>query len=348
MSMIRVLNQTMVKSVLSLADTIKTVELVYKSKTEKTSTIWPMIFYEFETNQSDMDIKSGYMKELGIYGLKLVSWYGENQKKNLPTLYGTTLLFDSENGKPIGLVDAEYITGMRTGAAGAIGSKWLARKNSETLLIVGTGHQALFQLLSHILVIPTLKQLYICDPLQPKNEVSFAQTCKEKLKELLQQAGPVDHQYVERINHLLIAPSVNLAEKVACSDIIVTATPAKKPIIKAEWVKEGTHFSCVGADMSGKQEIDSQLFTNARIIVDDLEQAITVGETEMAIKDQAITSNDISGEIGEVILGKIPGRQSAEEITIYDTTGIALQDLAVTKQVLDQAEKSNIGQLVDL
>ncbi|MHC5226863.1 ornithine cyclodeaminase family protein [Enterococcus sp. LJL99] len=348
MTTLRVLNQTMVKNVLSLADTIQTVESVYKSKAEQTSTIWPMIFYEFEPGQADMDIKSGFMKELGIYGLKLVSWYGANPKKNLPALYGTTMLFDAENGKPIGLVDAEYITGMRTGAAGAIGSKWLARKDSETLLMVGTGHQALFQLLSHLLVMPNLKQLYICDPLEPQNELNFVKTCKEKLKALVKQTESFADDYVSTIDALIIEACVDLAEKVPKSDIIVTATPARTPFIKAKWVKPGTHFSCVGADMSGKQEVDQQLFAKARIIVDDLHQAITVGETETAIKKQVITEQEIAGEIGAVILGQIEGRRTAEEITIYDTTGIALQDLAVTKQVLDQAEKMGIGQLVDL
>lgn len=251
---------------------------------------------------------------------------------------------------PLGIVDAEYITGMRTGAAAAIGSKYLARQDSETLLMVGTGHQALFQLLSHLLVIPGLKQLLIYDPLAKENADSFVAGCKEQLLHLLDQPKIKEDQVElrEKIAQLQIHAVEEIANAVGAADIIVTATPSKQPMIQAEWVKPGTHFSCVGADMSGKQEIDGAIFQQARLFVDDRKQAIAVGETEQPIKQGLIDETAIQGEIGEVILGWVGGRISEADITIYDTTGIALQDLAVTKQVLDTAEKNEVGQVVDL
>lgn len=350
MTQIRILNQSMVKEVLSLKNTIETVEAVYRGKAEEKSTIWPMIFYEFEPGVADMDIKSGYMKELGIYGLKLVSWYGQNPPKNLPALYGTTMVFDSATGAPVGIVDAEYITGMRTGAAGAIGSKWLAKNDSENLLMIGTGHQALFQILSHIIAVPSIKKIRIFDPIDEKKAKEFAEIAKEKLKQLLQQVKtePVDAEFLAKIEQLVIESSDDLAIVTGQSDIIITATPSRKPIIQSQWVKKGTHISCVGADMSGKQEVESELFTRARVFVDDRQQAISVGETESPIKEGVITEADIVGEIGEVLIGSVKGRLTAEDITIYDTTGIALQDLAVTKQVLDKAQEYGIGQTADL
>lgn len=350
MTKIRVLNQSMVKEVLSLTDTIATVEEVYRGKARATSTLWPMIFYEFESGQADMDIKSGWMKGLGIYGLKLVSWYGNNPQQQLPALFGTTMLFDDQTGAPLGIVDAEYITGMRTGAAAAIGSKYLARPDSETLLMVGTGHQALFQILSHLIALPNLKRLFIYDPLKTANAQDFAAACKEKLIDLLDQPKIQGDRSAlrDRIAQLTIQSVEELPAAVGRADIIVTATPSKQPMIQAEWVQPGTHFSCVGADMSGKQEIDGKIFQKARLFVDDRKQAVAVGETELPIKQGLIDETAIQGEIGEVLLARVAGRLSETDITIYDTTGIALQDLAVTKQVLEAAEKNNIGQVVDL
>jgi ornithine cyclodeaminase/alanine dehydrogenase len=142
MSEIRVLGENAVRRLLTMDETLEAVEQTYLQKAGGEAEVFPMVFHEFEAGKADMDIKSGVMKKFGVYGLKLVSWFGENPGKNLPALFGTTLLFDSETGRPTALLDAEYITAMRTGAAGAIGSKFLARKDSESLLMVGTGHQA--------------------------------------------------------------------------------------------------------------------------------------------------------------------------------------------------------------
>ena len=348
MTQIRILNQQMVKQLLLPEETIETVEAVYRSKAEQRSVIWPMVFYEFEPGRADMDIKSGYMKELGIYGLKLVSWYGENPSRQLPALYGTTMLFDSKSGAPVGIVDAEYITGMRTGAAAAIGSKWLGKKDALHLLLVGAGHQGLFQLLTHLIAVPTITTVRICSPLSQEKEQAFAATARQRLQELLQVEGTNHSEYVARLQKINFEAAGDRAAAVAQSEIIVTATPSKSPLIKAEWVKAGTHISCVGADMSGKQELESRQFARARIFVDDRHQAISVGETELPIKQGIINEESIVGEIGEVLTGAVQGRLSDEDITIFDTTGIALQDLAVTKQVLDKAQVQGLGQVADL
>jgi ornithine cyclodeaminase/alanine dehydrogenase len=134
---------------------------------------------------------------------------------------------------------------------------------------------------------------------------------------------------------------------VPISEIIVTATPAKEPFIKKEWLQPGTHISCMGADMGGKQEIETAIIESARIFVDDLNQSMTVGELEIPIQSGKVQLEQLT-EIGHLLLGQVAGRQSAEEITVFDSTGIALQDLAVTKQILDTAAEKNIGQVVEL
>ncbi|MCT4620047.1 MAG: ornithine cyclodeaminase family protein [Marinisporobacter sp.] len=344
---VKVLNQELIKETLGMKEVIEAVEKVYILKAEKKADVWPMIFHEFEPGVADMDIKSGYLKDADIYGLKLVSWYGENDKKELPPLIGTTLVFDMKTGVPIGLLSAEHITGMRTGAAGAIGAKYLANKESENFLMVGTGHQAPFQIAAMLMVMNHIKKVRLYDPV----DFEKAKKLEENIKELLEEKFLSYYKENEEIYNSLkkkfdvsFEAVENLEDAVKKSEMITTATPSKKPMIMKEWVNKGTHISCVGADMSGKQEIDENIFSSAKVFVDDINQAKNVGETEMAIKKGVIPESHIIGEIGELILENIKGRNSKEDITVYDTTGIALQDLMVSKLALDLAKEKGIGE----
>jgi ornithine cyclodeaminase/alanine dehydrogenase len=335
---VRVLNQENIKKVLDMNSVIEAVERVYVLKHQKKADVFPMVFHEFERGVADMDIKSGYLKEADIFGLKLVSWFGENGKKNLPPLIGTTLVFDGKTGVPVGLLSAEHVTGMRTGAAGAIGAKYLARKNSESLLMVGTGHQALFQIGAVLTALPGIRKVMVHSPRTKGKAEKFCEGVEENLRRMF--PGILFEAVFEATNDLETA--------VSASDIIITATPSREPMILREWVKPGTHISCIGADMEGKQEIDEKLYETARVFVDDFNQAASVGETETAVAKGIVSSEEPLPEIGEVIDGAIEGRQSDKDITIFDSTGIALQDLMVSKLALDKAESLGIGDTIDL
>ena len=126
----------------------------------------------------------------------------------------------------------------------------------------------------------------------------------------------------------------NLQEAVSDSDIIITITPSHTPLIQKEWVKPGTHFSCIGADMAGKEEIDSQIFEDAIVFVDDLEHCRNAGEIEIPLKQGTLSEDRICGELGDLILGKAAGRKSDTDITVFDSTGMALLDLAVADFLL--------------
>ena len=351
MSKVIVLGQKAIEEVLDMKQVIEVVEKVYFSKSTGSAIVWPMIFYEFEPGKADMDIKSGYIKENEIYGLKLVSWFSENGKKGLPLLYGTTLVFDSNTGAPIGLLNAEYITGMRTGAAGAIGAKYLAKKDSENLLMVGAGHQAIFQIVATLIVMDNIKTVRIYDAIDLEKVKSLSSSLKKNLTEKFlskYEKGTKLYDSIAKKFDVNVEVVTDIKEAVEKSEIIITATPSRKPMIMKEWVKEGTHFSCVGSDIEGKQEIDENIFRSARVYVDDIAQAIKVGEVEIPIKKEIIEKKDIIAEIGEVIAGHAPGRNSDDDITIYDTTGIALQDLMTSKLALDLAKEKGFGLEVDL
>lgn len=329
----KILTQAQLKEVLDMKTVIKSNEQVYTAKSKQQTQVWPTTFYEFNPGTADMDIKSGYLPTMGIFGHKTVSFFGDNPSKGLPDLVGMVVVFSAKTGMPIGIVDGSYITGIRTGAAGAIGAKLLARPNSTTALILGTGNQAVFQIAGLMELFPNLTKIMVANVLNYQHAEDFV----NQLPHRLSQEFNLDSRNVE------FEAVKDLPEAVHSSDIIITVTPSKEPIIKKEWVREGTHFSCIGADAEGKEEIDPQIFDNARIFVDDQHHCILSGEIEKPLKRGVIRTNDIAGEIGDLLTNKVVGRQSEQEVTIFDAVGMALLDLAVAKQAISLAEQKKIG-----
>lgn len=345
---LRVLNDETIRELLDFRSVLSLVEYAYSLKNSNQGFIFPVITYDFEPGKADMDIKSGYLKgDINVFGLKLVSWFGNNIKKNLPALNGTIMIFDSETGLPLSILSATYITCLRTGAAGGVGIKHLARKDSENLLLIGAGHQALYQLAGALTVLDNIRKVAVYDPIDYQSSLNFCSSARSRLLSLLSENSKVTegNAMTDKFNIQFEAVR-DIQTAVGQADIIVTVTPSRKPLIKKEWVKKGTHLNCIGSDMEGKQEIDERIFSMARVFVDDLNQAVNVGETEIPIKKGIIRKEDIIGEIGNVILGKLPGRISDDDITIFDSTGIALQDLVTAKHVFDLAEERKLGTLV--
>ncbi|WP_240033635.1 ornithine cyclodeaminase family protein [Lysinibacillus composti] len=350
-STFRVLNQHDIKSVLEMKSVMNLVEDAYVFKAKKSASLFPMVFHEFHPGVADMDIKSGKITEADIFGLKLVSWFGENPSKGIPAVIGTILVLDITTGTPLGILSGEYITLMRTGAAAGIGAKYLAREESEELLIVGSGHVAPYAILSTLLAMDNIKRVTIYNDNSFDRAQTFSDSIKNKLFELISPYQESDASYyyelLKKIEISFVATDdIKLATQQA--DIIITATPSRKPLIQDIWVQPGTHISCLGSDMKGKQEIDEELFTHARIFVDDIDQSFDVGESEIPYLKGKFTKQDVIAEIGEVILGNGKGRLSDSDITIYDSTGISLQDLITANHILKIAKEKNVGQLADL
>lgn len=328
----RILSDKEVRQGLNVEQVINLAETVYKAKSENNTETWPTIFYDFDPGKADMDIKSGYLKSEKVFGHKTVTWFADNEFKHMPSLMGLINVFDAETGKPIGVTEAAFITGIRTGASGAIGAKYLARQESENLLVVGSGNQAIFQIACSLFALPNLKL------------VRVAGRDKVKLKKIIDEIPHrLQHEFEINIEEIRFEEVHSLEQAVKHSDIIITVTPSRTPIIKREWVKKGTHISCIGADMAGKQEIDSSLISEAILFLDDKQHCMQVGEIELPLKEGIITENDISGEIGDLILGKINGRTSNEQITIFDATGMAILDIYAARMALLIAEERNLG-----
>ena len=239
---------------------------------------------------------------------------------------------------PIGILDASYITGIRTGAAGAIGARYLARADSQNLVLVGSGSQALFQIAAMKTLFPGLRKITVVNVRTPDHAARFTAALPQMLAD----------QFGLDLAGVALASSGDLETALSDADIVVTVTPSKTPLVRKDWVRPGTHLSCMGADMAGKQEVESALLAGARIFVDDLEHCISAGEIEIPLKQGVISQGDIVGEIGDLILGKVPGRQREDEITVYDSTGMALLDIAAAKAALALAEEKSLGTVVTL
>lgn len=168
MFQIKVLKMEDTMHLLKMGKVIETVKDVYRAKSLGETEVFPLVFEEFEHDKAEMDIKSGWLKKDELFGLKLVSWFADNEEKNIPTVLGTIMTFDAKTGAPKGLIDGTYITGVRTGACGAIGAKLLARGDSKNLFVLGAGNQAAHQIAALLIMFPRLEKVRVADMLSRK------------------------------------------------------------------------------------------------------------------------------------------------------------------------------------
>lgn len=337
MSKIKILNEKDIRKIINLKIATESVEDAYKQKSNLQGNVWPLVFYEYEHNIFDLDIRSGNLMGNNAYGLKLISYNENNPKNGLAKVNATALVFDDKTGVPLAMLNAAPITSYRTGAAAAIGAKYLAKKNSKNLLIVGSGNIARYSAAATLLLIPTIEKVYIYNSRRIINNDELLSFKNDVIKLLNESNSKMKAEFVS---------VKNIKDITYMSDIIITTTPSDKSLIDYSWVKAGTHFSCMGAGMPGKQEIDENIFKNAKIYADDEEQCLKHGEAQTAFNRKIIKK--FNGEIGDVILGTVKGRNSDEDITIFDSTGLFLQDLATSIELINEANNKKIGIEVEL
>lgn len=327
---IRILNSEDLKKLLDIKDVITTVEIAYEQYSRGEATLLPAIAHEFERGVRELDIKSGFLSGTGLAGLKVIGYVADNpEKRRIPAISGIVIVLSIETGRPVGILDGMVITNIRTGAAGAIGAKYLARKESSEILIVGPGTQGRVQLQGLTRVLPGIEVIRV------------AGRDSEKISRFV---GEMSSLYPGVF--FLAVPMDGLGEAVSSSDLIVTCTSSHEPFIKAEWVRPGTHINAIGADFPGKQELDENLLPFARLIVDSKAQSLQIGEFQAAFEKGLIGEFDVI-EIGRVISGEATGRESDEEITIFDSSGLALQDIVTANLALVRALERGIGSLVN-
>jgi ornithine cyclodeaminase/alanine dehydrogenase-like protein (mu-crystallin family) len=267
--------------------------------------------------------KSGFDKARLDLGLKSGGYWPGNAAKGLTNHQSTIFLFDADTGKCRAIVGGNLLTALRTAAAAAVSVAHLARQDSKILGIVGAGHQATFQLRA------------VAEQRDFERVVAWNRS-PEKLDGLAKVAGELGLPF----------ESVSLENLAAQADVIVTITSSFEPILMSDGVKPGTHIACMGTDTKGKQEIDSALVSRGRLFTDEIAQSVTIGEFQHAIASGKIAKTDIR-ELGAVVNGTDAGRESDDEITIFDGTGVGLQDLAVASSVVKLAVEKGIALDVD-
>jgi ornithine cyclodeaminase/alanine dehydrogenase len=271
-----------------------------------------------------IDFKGGLDMGGGYITLKAsTGGYDNNPKLGLPTGMNTVLLFEAKTSALKCIMDGTLITGCRTGAAGAISVKYLARADAEKLCIIGAGNQARRQLRA-IMRERKLIEVRVWDAL-PEFLDAY-------VKEMSEETG------------LKIRKCATAKEAVRGADIVVTTTRARSgPIVKKEWIQPGTHIAAIGADMPDKQELYADVYAGAKVVNDSINLCVESGETHNAVKAGIIRPEDIHAEIGEIILGKKAGRESPDEVTIFDTVGMAIQDNVTAAMLYKGALEKGLG-----
>ncbi|WP_347309604.1 iminosuccinate reductase BhcD [Defluviimonas sp. SAOS-178_SWC] len=296
------------------------VEKVFASMAARTAYNFPVIREAIGHADALYGFKSGFDRAALNLGLKSGGYWPGNAQKGLTNHQSTIFLFDADTGKCRAVVGGNLLTALRTAAAAAVSVAHLARKDAKVLGIVGAGHQAAYQMRA-------------VAAQRPFERVVAWNRTPEKLEGLRKAAEALGLPF----------ESVSLEDLGAASDVIVTITSSFGAILTSEHVKDGTHIACMGTDTKGKQEVDAdKLIRRSTLFTDEVAQSVTIGEFQHAIIDLTIRKEDIV-ELGQVINGDHPGRTSEKEITIFDGTGVGLQDLAVASSVVDLAVKQGVA-----
>lgn len=319
------LSEADVASLLSMNDTVAAVESAFKAFGLGEVQMPQKAYLDFEPFGGDLRTMPAYLKgNTPAAGVKIVNSNARNPEKNLPAVTGIMTVIDPETGLPVAVTAAGHLTALRTGAAGGVAAKYLARPGSSSVGLVGCGRQALTQL-EALGCFFTIKKVLVWGK-TPQEAHDFCIKHKETFSGSL-------------------VPCQDLKE-VCGTDIVVTTTPVRSPLVQTDWIQPGTHINAIGADAPGKQELAASLLKKAKVFVDDWRQSSHGGEINKAVSTGEFTKEDVAGALGELIAGRTAGRASETDITIFDSTGLAIQDVAVAQRLIEKAKKSNKGQVL--
>ena len=323
-----ILKRSEVGSLLNLSECIGAVEEAFRLNEEGRSL--PPGVLETLTADGGFHIKAAGLKlaDRTYYAAKVNANFPQNMsRRGLPTIQGVIALYDGEGGYPLALLDSIAITALRTGAATAVAAKYLARPDSKVATICGCGVQGRVQVKSLAQVL-RLERVYAYD----QDEALSGRFAAETSEEL----------------GLEVISITDLSDAVGGSDVCVTCTPSRRPVLMREHVSAGTFVAAVGADNPLKQELDPGLMASSKVVVDILEQCAAIGDLHHAIAAGVMGKSDVYAELSAIVAGRKPGRTSAEEVIIFDSTGTALQDVAAAAVVYQKALQTAVGVWLDL
>ena len=309
------LTQSEVRAALSMEEAIAGVEEAFGAHARGETLMPVKVYLDLPQHNGDFRAMPSYLD--GASGVKWINAHPDNPSRGLPTVRGMYILSDPATAEPLAVMDATWLTAARTGAAAAVASKYLAPARVSTLGFIGCGVQARTLLAAHRVLLEGFG--IVAADANPQAAMRFAEECGGS-------AGDI--------------------EAAAGCDIVCTATPTREPILKGEWLRRPTHINAMGADGHGKQELETAILHEATVVVDDYDQAAAGGEINGPIHRGEYSPGSIHASLGEIIDGTRTGRQG-EETTIFDSTGLAVQDLAIAVRVYERARKLNVGTELD-
>ena len=284
------------------------------------------VYVTLPEHGGDLRAMPAYIASLRACGLKWVNVHPRNRRRGLPTVMATMLLTDPSTGVPLAILDGTYITKLRTGAAGGVAADVLARRDARTAALIGCGAQAQQQL-DALLAVRRIRQVRVWSPVAGE------------------AAALIRRQRRPRVT-FAVAPTVRAC--VAGADVVITITPSRRALVRRAWIAPGTHINAIGADAPGKEELDPALLRAARVVVDDRPQAIHSGEVNVPIRRGRYRAAQIHATLGEILAGRRPGRRRARDMTIFDSTGLAIHDVVLAQAVYRRALRLHRGRWVRL
>lgn len=323
---LRMLRASDLNGTLDMRDVLALIEQAFVERGLGRTEMPPKSYLHFPAHQGVLLIMPGNLPQMNEAAVKLINVHTRNPADyNLPTLIATIVLISPDTGEPVCIMDGTYVTGMRTGAVSGVATKLLARKDASVLGIVGAGFQGPFQLeaVRHVMAV----EMVLVTDLIP-----------ERAKKLADMAAGFG---------LAARVCETVEEVVRGCDVLVTATPSDRPIVREEWVHDGMHINCVGTYAKGKQEIEATILKRAVVVVDDWEQASHAGEINVPVSRGQFDRSGVYAELPEIAAGLKPGRTDDHAITVFDTTGLAIQDVVTAWKAFEVAERKNLGSVIE-
>lgn len=323
-----VLNAEDIRKVFSMEDAINSNEEAFVIQSNRKAEVPVRINFDVKQN-GITSYMPALIKDFPVAGIKIVSTYPDNGKKGLPAVTATTFLNDPETGEINVMLDGTELTRMRTGAVSGLATKLLSNEDSETAALFGTGGQAMSQL-EAILTVRKISEVRIYD------------SNNERIKSFAERASGL----AEKFNARLIAADSS-DEAIDAADIITTVTTSAVPVFDGQRLKKGSHVNAVGVFMPHKRELDEYTVTHAdKIFIDNTEAIMSeAGEFLIPISEGKFKKESITGELGDLILGKVMGRTDSEQITLMKTVGFATLDIVIAYNVYKKAVKAGVGRV---
>lgn len=308
-----------IAALISEQDAYEAVEAVFAAMARGAAVNFPVVREAIGHAEALYGFKSGFDRAGMVLGVKAGGYWPGNMAKGLTNHQSTVFLFDPDTGRASAMVGGNLLTALRTAASSAVSIRHLARRDAKVLGMVGAGHQSAFQMRAAI-------------RLGGFERVVGWNPHPEMLGRLAETAASLGLPF----------EALSLDDLGAQADVIITITSSFAPLLMAGQVRPGTHIACMGTDTVGKQEVEAALLARARVFCDERAQSVTLGEAQHAVGAGLIAVEAIT-EIGAVVAGLAPGRQSDDDITLFDGTGVALQDLAVAAKALARAQERGVA-----